>query len=389
MYYRRLTERVQKSATYNPIVAILGPRQSGKTTLAKMAFPNYAYYSFENMDVQALVQADLKAFLKNVTGKGGVIFDEFQRVPQLLNNLQGVVDESGRMGEFILTGSQNYLMSERITQSLAGRVALFTLLPLDQQELAQAGILPASPEAIMAKGCYPRIYWQNASFDEWYDDYIFAYLERDIRGLKHVNDLLLFKRFMEACAARTGQLISYAELARDVQISVQTATSWLSLLAASYSIFLLPAYHNNFSKRVAKSPKLYFYETALAMRLLGITEDKLHESPTLKGHFFENYVISEIAKEFSHQKKRPQMYFWQTASNNEIDCIIELNGQIRSIEIKSSTVLKTDMLKGLRYGQEELGITPRASFLVYGGNMSMEQEQCSLIAWNDLKKLFE
>ncbi len=387
MYHRLLTEKIKKSATYNPIVAILGPRQSGKTTLAKMAFPDYAYYSFENMDTQAVAQADLRGFLNSVTGKQGVIFDEFQREPQLLSYLQGIVDESGRMGEFVLTGSQNYLMSEHISQSLAGRVALFTLLPLDQQEMSLANLLPASAETVLIQGCFPRIYWQKTPFDEWYDDYLFSYLERDVRGLKHVGDLFAFKQFMKACALRIGQIVSYSDLARDLQISLPTVKNWLSLLEASYCIFLLAPYYKNFSKRITKSPKLYFYETALAARLLGVSAEQLVMNPTMKGIFFENYVISDIAKQFCHSKQRPQMYFWRDSNNNEIDCILELEGNIRGIEIKSSTTFKADMLNGIRFGQEHIGLTPHTSFLVYGGTISLEQEQCSIVGWNELKKV--
>lgn len=389
MYKRHLTEKIQSATTYSPIIAILGPRQSGKTTLAKQAFPEYTYFSFENIDTRELALADLKNFLFSVVGNKNVIFDEFGHVPELLSYLQGIVDSSSRMGQFILTGSQNYLMNEKITQSLAGRVSLFTLLPLDQEEFKLAEILPPSPEEVIIKGCYPRIYWQKAPFDEWYDDYIFSYLERDVRSLKNIGDLLAFKRFMAACASRIGQIISYADLARDLQISQPTVKNWLSLLAASYTVFLLPSYHKNFNKRIVKMPKLYFYETALAARLNGIDLDQITMNHSLKGAFFENYVMSECIKSFHHQKKVPSLYFWRDSNNNELDCIIENpGGKISGIEIKSSKAFDKSMLAGLSFAQEHLGLSTEHSFLVYGGNESMNlAEKATLVAWNDLASI--
>ena len=390
MYKRRLEEKIKEAAKYSPVIAILGPRQSGKTTLAKQAFPEYTYFSFENIDTRALALTDLKNFLHAVVGDKNVIFDEFGHIPNLLSYLQGIVDASGRAGQFVLAGSQNYLMNEKITQSLAGRVALFTLFPLDQEELKMAGVLPPSSEEIMIQGCYPRIYWQNAPFAQWYDDYIFSYLERDVRSLKNIGNLLDFKRFMTACAARIGQIISYVDLARDVQISLPTVKSWLSLLEASYAIFLLPSYHKNFNKRITKMPKLYFYETALAARLLGIDHNYLVTQSTLKGQFFENYVMSEFIKSLSHQKQRTCLYFWRDSNNNELDCIIDQHNNITGIEIKSGKTFNTSMLSGLTFAQENLDLQTKNSFVVYGGEMSMEisPQKATLVAWNDLQKVF-
>lgn len=384
MYKRTLEEKIIQAARQNPALAILGPRQSGKTTLVKQAFSDYLYFSFENLDTRALAQADMRSFLIQTVGTKNVIFDEFQHIPELLSYLQGIIDESGRMGQFVLTGSQNYLMNERITQSLAGRISLFTLFPLDQSEMKNASILPTTPEEIMIQGCYPRIYYQGSPFSEWYDDYIFSYLERDVRSLKNIGDLMLFKRFMRACASRVGQILDYTDLARDLQISQQTVKSWLSILEASYTIFLLPPYHKNFNKRIIKSPKLYFYETALAARLLDCSHESINTNPTLKGAFFENYVISELMKQAHHAKSRPQLYFWRDTNMREIDCLQEKNGELIALEIKSSRVFKQDMLDNLRFAHTDLSIKKSDCFLVFGGDMEVTTQDAHVIAWNNL-----
>jgi len=257
MIKRLMEERVIEMAAAMPVVAILGPRQSGKTTLAKAAFPHYKYVTLEDLEMRALAEQDPRGFLSAFENEKGVILDEFQNVPPLLSYIQTIVDASNRLGFFVLTGSQNFLMLEAITQSLAGRIALFTLLPLSLEELSAAGIVPDSVEALMLKGLYPRPYSQPVSSAEWYPDYIRTYVERDVRSLRNIEDLSLFRHFLALCAGRIGQLLNVASLANDCGVTVATAKKWLSLLEASYLIYLLQPYHVNIGKRHIKTPKRF------------------------------------------------------------------------------------------------------------------------------------
>lgn len=269
MISRLLQKKLEALAQKLPVVAILGPRQSGKTTLSRMVFGNYAYVSLENLDSRTFAQEDPRSFL-DTYAKEGVIFDEIQHVPLLLSYIQTWVDEWQKPGQFILTGSQNFLINEAITQTLAGRIAILNLLPLSVDELAAANLLPAQSEECMFLGGYPRIYAKEIAPEDWYPNYIQTYIERDVRQVKNVHDLAVFQRFLKLCAGRIGQLINFSSLANDCDVSLSTVKSWLSLLEQSFIIFLLRPHHANFSKRLVKTPKLYFVDTGLACTLLEI-----------------------------------------------------------------------------------------------------------------------
>lgn len=304
---RDLKSAIIESAQYFPVVAILGPRQSGKTTLAQMIFERYTYVTLEDLDMRVAAVQDPRTFLIANRREYGVIIDEFQYVPELLSYIQTMVDREKKQGYFILIGSQNFLMNEKITQSLAGRVAIHTLLPLSIHELSENKILPEEMEPMLYKGSYPAIYAKNTPPALLYSNYFQTYIERDVRQLTQVGDLMAFQTFVMLCAARIGQLLNLTSLANECNISDHTAKRWISILQASYIVFLLPPYHNNFGKRLVKSPKIFFYDTGLVCNLLKIKEEELALYPH-KGNIFESLIISEILKWHYNNGHIPNIY---------------------------------------------------------------------------------
>ena len=268
MISREITLKLQDLAGQFSAVAILGPRQSGKTTLAQITFPNYLYFSFEDFDTRLLVQADPRAFLMRYKDEPGVIFDEIQNIPELFSYMQGFIDSHKKRGHFIVTGSQNFALTQSISQSLAGRIALLTLLPLSMSELKKANKLPESLDDALFNGMYPSIYANRVKPFDWYKSYVATYVERDVRQIKNVTDLSSFQQFMKLVAARVGQVLNLTALSNDTGMSVPTIKQWLNILEASYIIFLLQPFYNNLGKRLIKSPKLYFYDTGLLCSLL-------------------------------------------------------------------------------------------------------------------------
>lgn len=382
MFKRILATQLLASAKGFPIVAIVGPRQSGKTTLAKMAFPKYQYVSLENIDNRTFAEEDPRGFLQQYDSQ--VILDEVQNTPTLFSFLQQIVDEAQQPGQYILTGSHHFLMLEKITQSLAGRVALLTLLPLSMQELDAANALPKDANELIFKGGYPRTYQTQVDASHWYENYITTYLERDVRQIVNVNNLSTFQRFLRLCAGRCGQLLNYSELANDAGVAVHTIKSWISILEASFILYTLQPHHRNFNKRIIKSPKLYFYDTALACSLLGIeTHDQLQQH-YLRGGLFENMIITELLKQRYNQGKRSNLYFWRDKTGHEVDCIQEQADQLIPIEIKSTHTFNPSLLKGLNYFQE-LADTPTAR-LIYGGNQTLQFQDTQVYGWRHLAK---
>ncbi len=386
MIKRDMAAFVQQFVTKMPVLCILGPRQSGKTTMAQELFPHYAYVSLENRNELARAIADPMLFLKeSLQGKLGVVFDEFQHSPGLLSAIQLYVDATQALGTIVLTGSQNYLMMERITQSLAGRVALFTLLPLSVHELQQASLLPVDVTTLIFKGSYPRLYKFNLTADELYPDYINTYLERDVRTLLTVKDLQLFKTFVGLCAGRIGQVLSVASLANDCGISVITANSWLSLLEASYLIFFLRPHHVNFNKRLIKSPKLYFNDTGIACNLLGIKSAESLITHHARGHLFENFVISECNKIYYNARQQPRIYFWRDHTGNEVDLVIDREGMLTPIEIKSAGQPSVQMAKGLHFWHKISEQPLEETYLLYAGEQSYSLENgIKVLGWRAL-----
>lgn len=387
---RTVTSHLLSLASQFSVVAVVGPRQSGKTTLAKTSFPDYAYVTMEDLDMRITAQSDPRGFLASYSTKKGVIIDEIQEVPELLSYMQGIVDQAYKPGFFIITGSQNFLMHEKISQTLAGRIAMLTLLPLSTQELENAQLLPESVEALLIKGGYPQLYIQKIPINIWCANYISTYVEKDVRQILQISDVIAFQRFLKLCAARIGNVINYASLARDADISPKTAKAWLSILESSYIIKMLYPYYKNFNKRVIKSPKLYFCDTALVCSLLGIkSADELYLHP-LRGPLFESFTISEIFKYGYNNNKNPQIYYWRDVQGHEIDVIVEKSfTDIVPVEIKAGKTIQNDFFKGLTDWEAITDQAGTKSYVVYGGENNVLRSQGSVFSWTTIPQMLD
>lgn len=368
MIPRTIESVLMQLAQSYPVVTITGPRQSGKTTLCRKVFPGYGYRNLEAPDVRQFANDDPRGFL--AANPDGVILDEIQRVPQLLSYIQTIVDEKPLPGQFILTGSQQFEVMNTISQSLAGRTALLKLLPFSLAELR--GAYPSrGVDDLILTGCYPRIYDQKLNPTQAMGDYFETYVERDLRHLMAVKDLSQFERFVKLCAGRTGQLLNLQSLGNDVGISHASARSWLTLLEASYIVFLLHPWHSNISKRLVKAPKLYFYDVGLASYLLGLEDVKQVSRDPLRGNLFENLVVLEALKFRYNQGKRDNLFFYRDSNGNEVDLIAEQGRRLLAIEIKAGATINPDYFKGLRHFRKAIGIEwTVAAGVVYGGDDS-------------------
>ncbi|HXW86580.1 MAG TPA: ATP-binding protein [Candidatus Bathyarchaeia archaeon] len=389
MINRALSAIITRLSKQFPVIAIMGPRQSGKTTLVKHLFSHYTYVTLEDIDIRALAQEDPRAFFASYAHHEGLIIDEIQEVPHLFSYMQGIVDALNRPGFFVITGSQNFLLYEQITQTLAGRIALLTLLPLSIEELAAANLLPATPEQTILQGFYPRPYAHTIDRQIWLSNYVATYVERDVRQVLNVSNVIAFQRFLKLCAARVGQLINYADLARDADIAPNTAKAWISILEASYIIKLLYPYFKNFNKRIIKSPKLYFCDTGLACSLLGVkTAQELYLHP-LRGPLFESMIIGELFKCYYNESLIPPLYFWRDVQGHEVDCIIEKSSDVLiPIEIKAGMTVHSDFFKGIAEWRAISQDKKGSAYVIYGGNTEHKQAQSHLIAWNHIAQLF-
>jgi len=382
MIQRQIVDIINDLCSKFPVIALTGPRQSGKTTLLKNTFPDYQYVSLEDIDNRDFAQNDPKGFLKLYGEK--VIFDEVQRVPHLFSYIQTIVDERRLMGQFILSGSQNFQLLQNITQSLAGRVALFKLLPFDFTELRNVNLLPNDYPDLLVKGAYPALYDRQIPSNVFYANYLQTYIERDAVELIHIRELRQFRSFLGLCAGRVGQLLNISSLANECGISQPTAKAWLSVLESSYITFQLPPYFKNFSKRIVKSPKLYFYDTGLVCHLLGIktSTDLLHNP--LKGSLFENLIIAEFYKQNEHRYQHQDFYFWRDSNGNEVDLLRPDAMTFDIFEIKSSQTILSDQFKGLKFLQEIAQDTVAAKTLIYGGSEVQHRSHYTVLGWNQL-----
>ena len=387
MIQRTLATQIEVMLRLYPIVAVTGPRQSGKTTLLVNMFPDYQYVSLENPDTLSFAVNDPNGFLDLYSQKA--IFDEVQRAPQLFSYLQARVDKSGAMGQFILSGSQNYSLMSSITQSLAGRVAMFRLLPCDFLELRNAGKLQEDYAQILIKGNYPALYQRPIPPSDFYANYTETYVERDVSDLLKIKDIALFKTFLRLCAARSGQLLNLADLARDAAISVPTVRAWLSILESSYLVYQLPPYFRNFSKRLVKSPKLYFYDTGLLCFLLGIKSVEQLAFVENKGAIFENFIINEYVRQNFHQNLHREFYYWRSSNGLEVDLLIGGDSPAFDLmEIKATKTIAPKMFNSLDQVGELAGNRLGKKILVYGGNQSQKRSDYQVWAWADVKLVF-
>jgi predicted AAA+ superfamily ATPase len=363
------------------VITLTGPRQSGKTTLVRAAFPTLPYVSLEEPDIRQVALTDPRGFLSNFPT--GAVLDEIQNTPELFSYIQRLVDEN-RQIQFILTGSSNFLLMEKISQTLAGRTAVLHLLPFSFNELEP---LAEPYESLIFKGQYPRIYDRDISPTDFYPSYIQTYVERDVRLIKNIGDINAFIQFIRLCAGRIGQLLNYVGLASDAGISPNTAKSWLSILESSYILYRLQPYHRNFNKRLVKSPKLYFYDTGVACSLLGIREENQVHLHYMKGALFENLIINEFIKRNFNRGENRQPYFWQDNHGKEIDCLLVNGERVTPIEVKSGKTMSTSYFDNLKYWRSLAALPEDQGFVVYGGEQSMQTSAGTLISWQHLDRI--
>jgi len=356
-------------------VAVTGARQTGKTTLVRETFKNKAYVSLENPDIRNYALTDPRGFLGQFPQ--GAILDEVQRTPELFSYLQEILDSSKEKGQFILSGSNNFLLQHSISQSLAGRVGYLNLLPFSVNELRQAKLLPESDEELMIHGFYPPLYDQQIAPKDWCPNYIHTYVEKDIRQIKNITDLIVFERFVKLLAGRTGQELNNSSLAVEIGVDVKTIQSWIGILESSFIIFLLKPHHKNFNKTIVKRPKLYFYDTALVCYLLGIRNAEqlaLHHS---KGSIFETMVISELIKNRTNIGEEINLFYWRDKSGREIDIIIDEAGKLLPVEIKSGKTITQDFFKNIEYWNN-LSMQKEA-IILFGGTTSQQRSNGSRV----------
>jgi len=383
MIKRNLTERVKAAAAVFPAVTITGPRQSGKSTLCRAVFPNHPYANLEALDVRSLALADPRAFLAQFPD--GAVIDEVQRCPDLPSYIQGLIDENPAPGRWILTGSQNLALSESVSQSLAGRTAVLHLMPLSYDEVCRFKIHPASLDEVLLAGGYPAIFDRKFSPSDWLASYVATYIERDVRTISNVGDLIAFQRFVQLCAGRTGQLLNFSAMASDCGVSQPTAKAWLSVLETSFMTFRLPPWQAGVRKRLIKMPKLHFYDTGLLCRLLGICEiDHLRNHP-LRGAIFETWVVSEIVKHRANRGQYGGIYFYRDRRGLEADLVVADGPHLSVVEAKAGQTPSSEMFDTVHRVRDVLEAVGEIDALaVYGGQTAQRRSDGTLLPWREV-----
>lgn len=365
-----------------PVISLTGPRQSGKTVLARSVFPDYRYVNLENLETRLFALQDPSGFMRSLPP--GVIIDEAQYAPDLFSYIQVAVDETRRNGEFILTGSQNFQLSAHISQSLAGRAANLYLLPFSMEELEAEGLAPEDYETLLIRGGYPRIYDQQLLPGDFYSSYMENYVERDVRQLLNVADLGKFQLFIRLCASRIGQLFNQSAISAEAGVDANTIKRWFSILETSFIAFKLPPYFRNYNKRLTKTPKIYFYDTGLVCSLLGIRSKEQLDTHFLKGALFENHVIVETMKQYFHRGMRPACFYWRDNTGYEIDLLMEEGGKIIPVEIKSGRTIKPDFFRNLEFFNRISGNPPELGHVIYGGDTLQHRTQGVVTGWKGM-----
>jgi len=385
MIKRAAHHTIMRLAKGFPVIAITGPRQSGKTTLARSAFPGKPYLTLEDPDTRLFAERDPRGLLSSYPD--GLIIDEVQRAPQIFSYLQGFVDNRLVPGEYVLTGSQQFGLLSGITQSLAGRVGMVQLLPFAMDELDSAGMLTDNADHLMWYGMYPPLYDRDLVPTDWFPAYVNTYIERDVRQIINIRDLSTFQRFIKMCAARCGQLLNLSSLATDCGITHNTAAAWISVLEASYIIFLLRPHFRNFNKRLIKTPKLYFLDTGLAAWLLGIRELGQIVFHAQRGALFENMVVTEFLKGRFNRGQQADLHFWRDSKGLEVDLLLDDGINLTPVEIKSGQTIAADSHIALKKWCELSGTTDRPALLVYGGDKGLTNGNIAFIPWRKLTTL--
>lgn len=386
MYQRDAKQTLVPITKQFPVITIMGPRQSGKTTLVKEVYKGKPYFNLEEPDTRLLIEADPRRFFTQ--HPHGLILDEIQRSPQLLSYIQAIVDDQKEMGQFILTGSHQLALDEAVAQSLAGRTGLLELLPLSLNEM-QKNKIDLALDDLLLSGGYPRIYNHPITPIAHFRTYVRTYVERDVRQVINVKNLDQFQRFMQLCAGRVGSVLNFESLANDVGISNPTIRAWISVLQASYLVHLLPPYFENFGKRVLKNPKIFFTDVGLVSYLLGIEQTKQMNRNPLRGHLFENLVILELMKTRMNQGLDPKLYYYRDHHHNEVDVIIQHGHELIPIEIKSSETFDPALLKNLKKYQSLVGDRCPKAFLIYAGEKEQQIGNIHIINYRNCAKIFE
>jgi len=369
--------KLEELANSFKAIAVIGPRQSGKTTLVKATFPNKKYISLENPDDRSFALEDPKGFLQNIPN--GAILDEIQRVPLLFSYLQEILDNSKEKGLFILTGSNNFILQENISQTLAGRIGYLTLLPFSVSELK----IELPDNKWMINGFYPPIYDQKIKPTDWYPNYIRTYIERDVRQIKNIYDLAVFEKFVKILAGRTGQELNLNSISVEVGVDIKTIKSWIGILESSFIVYLLKSHHKNFKKTIVKRPKIYFYDVGLVCSLLGIKKISHLENNPFRGAIFETMVVSELIKQYTNKGIAPPLYYWRDKTGHEIDIIIDDFNVLTPIEIKSGQTITSHWFKNLKYwtnlSKEE------NAYVLYAGEQKQKRSNSITIAnWKNI-----
>ena len=381
-YYPRSTvDLLIRSLRDYPVVVMTGPRQAGKSTLLRQELQAWQMVSLEDIDLREFAQSDPRAFLQRYPAP--LILDEAQRVPDLLSYIQTMVDTSARMGQYVLSGSQQFSLLAGVTQSLAGRASLIELHPLRLKELFDAGDMPKSLDRYLLQGGYPAVHARGLDTQRYYADYVASYVERDVRSLSAVQDLGTFQRFMRLCAARTAQLLNLNALANDCGISQPTANAWMNLLEASFIVKRIAPYHRYFGNRLVKTPKLYFLDTGLCAWLLGITSERDMQSHYARGALFETWAVTEALKWRAARGNAQPLYFWRDNIGNEVDLLLEQDGGITLVEIKSGQTFQAGWLQSLKTVQRHMN-QPTRNAVLYGGDLSAGRTDAELVGWRDL-----
>ena len=384
MITRTAQKKILDLARSFKAVAVTGPRQSGKTTLIRNIFPNKPYVNLENPDNRQFASEDPKGFLNNYPL--GAILDEVQRVPLLFSYLQEILDNTKEKGLFILSGSNNFLLHETISQTLAGRVAYFNLLPFSFLELHKTKIAPKKTNQLLFKGFYPPVYDQKIPITDWCPNYVRTYIDRDVRLIKNISNLHQFEKFVKLLAGRNGQELNLTSIGVECGIDYKTAQSWIGILESSFVIYLLKSHHQNFNKTIVKRPKLYFYDTSIVCYLLGIKEENQLDTHPLRGAIFEGMIITELVKARVHSGKPVNLFYWRDKTGREIDVIIENGTELIPVEIKSGATISSDYFKNLNYWRKLSG--SKKAFVIYNGEQNQKRSDgTAVLPWREILEI--
>lgn len=387
MYVKRKAVMIMRDLIEKfPSLSVTGPRQSGKSLILKNEFVDFTYFNLEDPQLRDLVESDPKGFLAQNGDR--IIIDEAQHVAMLFSYVQLEVDNHPEK-KIILSGSQAFLLHDKISQSLAGRIAITHLLPFSVAELESAKFATNDLAQLIYTGFYPRIYDKNIPAQQFYPSYIQTYVERDLRTLSNIGDLSLFEAFIRLCAGRVGQLINYTSIANDIGVSLNTVKNWISILKTSFIAFEVKPYYRNFNKRTVKTGKLYFYDTGLVCSLLGLSDSSQYHQHYLKGGLFENYIVLEIMKHFYNLAKTPKMYFWQDSNGKEVDCIVEVDGNTYAFELKSAATWHKNFSNNIVKWNDMSGCDPKHSAVIFGGSEEIKINGVQYLSWSNFLKHFD